>query len=397
MQGADHGSAEPDRRPCFFVEGVIMPSLKLLHRAAARLHAAWLAKLHQADALEGAALQRLRDCQRSLQQAADRCQKARQFELKLILPQLRHDMLGRVKALHEAAGLLRQQWEQAAASIPSLRTWIAELHQVEEEFNDLGIDLKRKSLHVTTEPITLADVYLGSFAIVFSWNRWPSYPEAYCFDIIALEPNPASTDDRVTHPHVKNAKLCAGGASTSLRRALEQGRLADAFCLIRSVLNHYNPLSPHVRLDNWGGGPECRDCGHMIPHEQENFCERCGSDFCDECFGRCTSCDTSRCYGCLGHCAVCEEHYCPGCLRPSAHSQRECCSECLQTCAACGAEVASDEIAPDTDRCLSCLASQPSPSDATAQAPVVSTPILTPSPQENDHAETLELPAPAAV
>jgi len=47
--------------------------------------------------------------------------------------------------------------------------------------------------------------------------------------------------------------LCAGEAKPAVAKALEQGRLADAFCLICGVLRHYKPLSPHISLDAWGG------------------------------------------------------------------------------------------------------------------------------------------------
>jgi hypothetical protein len=225
---------------------------------------------------------------------------------------------------------------------------------VEEEFGEIQIDSKERFLCATTEPIMLQGLYLGSFAIHFFWDRWRHHPDVQCFDILALDPHPAAADSRVTHPHVKSKTLCAGDAKLALSKALEQGRLADAFCLIHGVLANYNVNSPHVRVDEWGG-TRCHacDCGSM-DEDDCRLCEPCGHDYCPDCWSNCGVCGDVRCLDCMKCCAVCYERCCGRCLHGSVHSGRECCRDCLRTCAACGALVAKDEVSPATDRCPGC-------------------------------------------
>jgi len=367
-----------------------MPPTKLLVRAAARLHATWLARSNDASADEHVALTRLRNCQRALRRAVERSEKARDKKLTLILPQLRHDVLARVKGVQDAAAALRKVLEQPPRLVSSVSTWIAELQEIEEEFGGVRIDLRTKCISATTEPITLEDLRLGAFRVEFLWGRWPFSTDAACFDIVALEPNYASVDDHVAHPHVRGTKLCAGRAIMPLRKALEEGRLADAYSLIRSVLTTYNRGSAYVRLDNWSSNTECHDCGHPMRDDDARYCEGCGHDVCDDCMGVCSACDASRCFGCLQRCAVCQERCCARCLKPSAHSQRRCCAGCLQACASCTAVVATDEIAPETDRCLTCEARLEAPAEGTASGPEVPIPVTDPPFQGNHHAETVE-------
>jgi hypothetical protein len=179
----------------------------------------------------------------------------------------------------------------------------------------LKIDWNEKVVSAATEPITLQEIDLGPFDIRFLWQRFTRSTDSACFEIVAMEPNPSSVSDDVSHPHVKKNKLCAGEAVMPLRKALEQGRLADAFSLIRSVLLTYNAASPHVALEQWAG-TKCHDCGDAVDSESVHYCEGCGDDFCEECFSCCRGCDISRCAGCLAGCDVCETPYCLRCLTP---------------------------------------------------------------------------------
>lgn len=115
-----------------------------------------------------------------------------------------------MKTLQESTNGIRQQLERPVPVAPSLSTFLAELQQLEAEFGGLEIDWKRHTLTMTTEPITLEGVPLGAFSIQFFWNRLSFHSDIQCFDVVALDPNPASTDERVTHPHVKGTRLCAG-------------------------------------------------------------------------------------------------------------------------------------------------------------------------------------------
>ena len=238
-----------------------------------------------------------------------------------------------------------------------------------DEFEEVQIDWDERFVGATTEPITLERVYLGAFAIRLHWERLARRLDAQCFDVVALDPNPAATDDRVTHPHVKDKTLCAGDATMPLKKALEQGRLADAFCLVRGVLTHYHADSPHVPLDAWDG-TSCRDCGRTVCDDDCCSCGGCDDDFCYDCTRSCAACDATRCLDCLGRCAVCEADHCAQCLQKCASSDKDCCSGCLRACATCGAEVARTELDAETERCPSCRAPIQAPEeDSDAAAP----------------------------
>ncbi|MCX6963421.1 MAG: hypothetical protein NTZ08_13390, partial [Verrucomicrobia bacterium] len=91
--------------------------------------------------------------------------------------------------------------------------------------------------------------------IDFHWKRVESETGVRCFDIVALEPNPASGRDEIVHPHVNGRDLCAGDAEGPVHRALDDGRIVEAFLMIRSVLTTYNRRSPYVSLEAWEGSP----------------------------------------------------------------------------------------------------------------------------------------------
>ena len=144
---------------------------------------------------------------------------------------------------------------------------------------------REQVLVARTGPITLEDVSLGPFAIELHLDRLAGRrtPDAACFDCVALESKPAATDDAVTHPHVKGKTLCAGDATVPLTAALRAGRLADAFLLIRGVLQTYNPASAYVSLRDWGGS-SCGECGRSVGPDDTFYCEQCHRDVCDDCF-----------------------------------------------------------------------------------------------------------------
>lgn len=196
---------------------------------------------------------------------------------------------------------------EAMARVPDLRGWLAEFGQLADEFGDLAVDLRQHRLRVTTEPVVLEGVPLGSFAIALDWTRLGREPNSHCFAVEALDPYPASSDhhEGVTHPHVQKGVLCAGEASLPIRRALEEGRLADTFLLVRSVLTHYNPDSAYVKLADWDSdGDTCNDCGCR---DDLSGCDRCGADHCSECLSSCAGCDNYVCSSCEDRCTQCEE------------------------------------------------------------------------------------------
>jgi len=210
-------------------------NIKQLIRLSKLLQQSWLAgasRVRPDDYL----LSRLDESQQDFERARRLLDKARRYKLELIVPQLHEQRLHRLKDVQDAALRLARQWEHRPAAAPGVAFLVAELEGLQEEFGELQLDWESKLLSVTTEPITLEEIGLGSFAIQLPWQRLASYRDSRCFDIVALDPNPAVLSDSVTHPHVKNLALCPGEAAVPLQRALEEGRLgrcllADSQCL----------------------------------------------------------------------------------------------------------------------------------------------------------------------
>ena len=128
---------------------------------------------------------------------------------------------------------------------PTLRDVLGDLLQLEEEFEQVEVDHKGHKVTVHTEPITLEDVYLGPFKVELDLASLSRAGHAN-YKIIALDPHPASSNDAVTHPHVRDEELCEGEAAAGIRSALRAGRLCDFFILVRSVLQTYNSLPVRV-------------------------------------------------------------------------------------------------------------------------------------------------------
>jgi hypothetical protein len=313
-------------------------------RTACRLAACWESRPGINSAPEGPFLERLEGDYPALQAARDRLVMARRHGLSLVLPMLKEDMLARVEDLHQVLDRLRNLLqEKSCREVPSASSLAAELRQLEVEFGGLEVHSKQKAISVTTDPIHLEGINLGPFVIKLCWDRLKEDWDRECFDIIALDPNPASSDEDVTHPHVKDQVLCAGNAAMSINKALEEGRLADAFILVRSVLVTYNPNSPHVSLDAWNGR-ECYDCGTCLSEDEAWSCDCCDHDSCEDCIKECTSCHIYRCPDCMGQCQVCKRPFCDKCLRISSHSSRKCCCSCLRPCPCCSRLAAKDEL-----------------------------------------------------
>jgi hypothetical protein len=337
-----------------------MPPLKLLTRAALWFHHLLQARRDRVLRTDQARLGRLAECQRRLQRVSELAEQARRRGWQSAARRLQGDLLDGVRAVREAADQALRAWGRPVPEVPDPRAFVQELRQLEGEFGNLQIDLGDQTVCVTTEPIVLEGVRLGPFAIRLPWACLARDAGSHCFTVVALDPNPAAPNNAVTHPHVSHEKLCAGDATESIQLALEQGRLADAFCLVRGVLTHYNPDSPHVPLDEWDGA-ECHDCGGGARGEDLSYCGRCGYDYCDDCISGCPACGEARCYGCLDRCPLCEGRYCADCLTGPAHPGRVCCPGCLEACAACAAEVARAELDPETRRCRPCREGKPQP------------------------------------
>jgi len=219
--------------------------------------------------------------------------------------------------------------EDQQKEMPKLSVLVDELNQLQQEFGDIEFDSPSNIISVVTEPITLEDVYLGPFKIELQLNKLSELYQNSPYCIIALEPNPAATDESVTHPHVSNEKLCEGDAYTAIRSALQEGRLCDFFTMARSILNTYNPDSPYVSLDEWDGEP-CYECGYVMSRDDSFYCSFCERVFCEECTTCCRSCNEVVCLGCAAKCESCEESVCPRCARIRCiECKCLCCESCI--------------------------------------------------------------------
>lgn len=238
---------------------------------------------------------------------------------------------------------LRQLTNTPQKELPTLSTLFDELNQVQQEFGSLEIDKAENTISVITESITLDDVYLGPFKIQLELKKFNSLYTASPYHIIALSPNPAATDETVTHPHVSNETLCEGDGCVAIRTALEQGRLSDFFTMVRSILTTYNPDSPYVALIDWDGDA-CYDCGYVTSRDYIYYCNYCEHDYCEQCSTYCRCCDETCCLGCSEQCSYCEDQVCMNCMKECAECDSACCSSCLEDniCPNCKEEMEKD-------------------------------------------------------
>src|SRR5690606_3706651 len=106
----------------------------------------------------------------------------------------------------------------------------------------IQFDPKWSRVTVVTDDIQLEGIPLGPFKIKLDWSR---LGDSQPYEVIAVEANPASSSDDVTHPHVQDNRLCEGDGRQALQKALAQGRLFDFFVLVRQILTTYNPSSAY--------------------------------------------------------------------------------------------------------------------------------------------------------
>jgi hypothetical protein len=277
---------------------------------------------------------------------------------------LQRRLRGLVRAVEQAVRPACQNFQEQRAKVPGPKSLLAELRQIDEEFGGLDLNMKQKTLRVETERVVLEGIDLGPFALELAWSRLLREGESNCFHVEALDPRPASANDEVTHPHVRNGVLCPGEAAVPIQRALEIGRLADAFLLVRGVLMNYNPASPYVEIALWTSDESddvglCRDCGFHTARDEMSSCERCGEEYCPDCLGPCGGCDTPICSSCEVRCALCEERGCPACLVRCPVSGKRCCDDCLPACAGCGVAIAKDLLDAGSGRCTACVSKWP--------------------------------------
>jgi len=297
-----------------------------------------------------ATLSRLCGQLEGLKQTVGKLSICRQRGWNLAGQQLLHDLRYTVQELGAEATRSERVVRDQAEPIPVLGQLYEELIQTEQEFDELDYRRSEGKLVVTTAPIVLEDIRLGRFEIQLGLDRLGAPDQHDALRIVALEPNPASSDERVTHPHVSSEGLCAGDASAALRAALISGRICDVFLLARSVLENYNSGSPFVSLENWDGTP-CSDCGYCASADDTSYCEGCQQDYCNDCISYCRSCDTNLCRECLRKCSLCDEYICGGCLQACQRCGASACPACLDdnVCTTCIEKEKHDEQGNDND------------------------------------------------
>src|SRR5262245_56207502 len=158
-----------------------MSDRKTLVRTAHHLREAWQIRSARADAEVERFLDRVADCQHAIDQARTQIYKARAHGLSLVLPMLRARLVAQVDNLRQASGRARERLEPPP--VPAIADVVADLRQLQEEFCQLGVDLRLKAVSVHTEPITLENVYLGPFAIRLRWPLLVHGGEVDCFEV----------------------------------------------------------------------------------------------------------------------------------------------------------------------------------------------------------------------
>lgn len=239
---------------------------------------------------------------------------------------------------------LRSSIERGRRNVtPSTGELYAELLAAEEEFG--GITVAEDELFVTTEPITLDDVYLGPFEIRLNLTR---LDEQEPYRIVAAEPHAAASCSSTTHPHVHNDKVCLGEGKAAVFAALAEGRLGDLFQLINRVLHTYGEGSAYVPLDQWYGTP-CSECDDSVDEDELYSCRSCDSSVCSDCVRLC-NCGSAACHGCATQCYACEETTCSHCLSICPDCEQDFCSSCFEEglCDACR-EREDERLADDED------------------------------------------------
>ena len=267
-----------------------------------------------------------------------RMQLARLRGWNLAAEKYQERLANHVKLLQEELASLSRtvQPRQQTCLIMSVAEIYRDLVSLGCEFDDVKWDLEHKTLSVHTESITLEGVYLGPFEIKLEIQGMPDYDS---YRVKALDPNPAGSNDNVTHPHVDDEQVCEGDGKVAIHGALAQGRVTDFFLLVANLLRTYNAASPYVALSDWNG-TRCDDCSALVSEDDRSVCERCGNDICRECTCVCSGCGGYFCSTCVVECEDCGEPVCASCLQRCDDCNSRFCEHCLeaQQCGNCRQE-----------------------------------------------------------
>ncbi len=142
------------------------------------------------------------------------------------------------------------QLRRPSPKCASVRDIYEDLRALNDEFEEVLVDLEAGTISATTDPITLGGTELGPFEIRLEWRE---LAERSPYRVIALAPNPAGTNDAVTHPHVQDERLCEGEGRAAIEAALDQGRIGDFFLIVTRLLRTYAQGQAYVELSGWEG------------------------------------------------------------------------------------------------------------------------------------------------
>ena len=201
-----------------------------------------------------------------------------------------------------------------------------DLVALSQEFDELRFDSKDRKLLVETESIRLDGLDLGRFKIELDVESLSSKNNAY-YEFIALDPNPAESNDNTVHPHVDANRLCEGEAQSTIRLALRQGRLLDFFQIVRQVLGSYNPSSAYTKIADWSGRA-CNHCGYTTDPDDTCDCRCCETNVCVDCTCSCCNCDRDFCGNCHDPCTDCYEPVCESCRVACEDCSESFCPQC---------------------------------------------------------------------
>lgn len=182
--------------------------------------------------------------------------------------------------------------------MPSARELFDELLACEAEFGPVSFDQRGGIIGVDTSTIRLEEVDLGPFGLRLCISDVPTGSPEYWVRCEALEPYTATSNDSVTHPLVNTETLCLGEATTAVCAALLDGRIGDAFVLMRSTLQTYNPDSAYVSLEDWEGVP-CSECSVQLHPDDAVYVDGCECRLCDQCSLMCLYSDAIGCRSCF--------------------------------------------------------------------------------------------------
>ncbi len=222
-------------------------------------------------------------------------------------------------AIDDLTRLTKPRLEPTATSV------FRDIEALRGEFEEVSIDRASQRITVQTSCISLEYVELGSFEICLNWKF---IKDSSPYDVLAVDPNCPSSNDSVTHPHVQGDSLCEGEGADAIRRALDEGRIYDFFCIVDQVLRNYNSGSAYVQIEDWNG-VSCKACGDNVDQDEVVGCCKCETELCLDCSTCCESCVDRFCSECISSCKCCGDDVCQMCLKSCDDCGDSFCKTCL--------------------------------------------------------------------